>query len=83
MSSRIRVTGSTGTTRNQSHQRWAANRSPPNSQPQRNARPGLASRMTQKSGTSAKKARNRRGKGAKANAPRPMAAPAGIRALRM
>jgi len=75
--------GSTGTTRNQSHQRWAAKRSPPNSQPQRNARPVRASRITRKSGTSAKKARNRSGKGANANAPTPMAETAGIRALRM
>jgi hypothetical protein len=83
MFSRIRVTGSTGTTRNQSHQRCAPKRIPPNSQPQRNARPGFASRIIQNSGTKAKKARKRSGKGANANPPRPTAATARIRALRM
>jgi len=83
MFSSIRVTGSTGTMRNQSQKRCAAKRIPPNSQPQRKARPGRASPMTQNSGTSATNARNRSGKGANAKQPRPTAARAGIRAFRM
>jgi len=78
MSSRTRVMGWTGTTRNQSHQRWAGEEKPAESQPrERASRPNVPNHP--ESGTSAKKARNRSGEWREASPPE-MAATARTRA---